>query len=61
MNSPNDPLEFYLEGKKDSKTLIIFMQGWPDSNQVWEPLDWKTTLADSRLLFINFPNTSKTQ
>ena len=55
------PLEFYLEGKEGSKNLVIFMQGWPDNNQVWEPLEWKQTISENRLLFINFPNTTNTQ
>lgn len=28
---------------------------------MWEPLDAANTLKDNQLLFINFPNTSKTQ
>jgi hypothetical protein len=55
------PLEYYLEGKENSKSLIVFMQGWPDNNQVWEPLEWKETISGNRLLFINFPNSTKTQ
>lgn len=54
-------LEYYLEGSESSKELVIFMQGWPDNNQVWEPLEWNQNLSDKRLLFINFPNTTKTQ
>jgi hypothetical protein len=54
-------LEYFLEGSKESKSLVVFLQGWPDNNQVWDPLQWKSTLNENRLLFINFPNTTTTQ
>ena len=50
-----------MEGNKDSKEIVVFLQGWPDNCQVWEPIDYKDTLKDSRVLFVNFPNTSKSQ
>lgn len=56
-----EPLEYFLEGKSGSKDIVVFLQGWPDNHQVWEPLDANNTLKDNRLLYINFPNTSKTQ
>ncbi len=54
-------MEYYLEGNSESKNIVVFLQGWPDNHQVWEPLDHANTLKDSQQLFINFPNTSKTQ
>jgi len=41
--------------------LIVFLQGWPDNHLVWEPLQWKSTLNENRLLFVNFPNSTTTQ
>ena len=56
-----EPLEYFLDGNKDSKNIVVFLQGWPDNHQVWEPLDHQNTLKDNQVLFVNFPNTSKSQ
>ena len=55
------PLEYFLSGNKNSKDIVVFLQGWPDNHKVWETLDHANTLKDSQVLFINFPNTSKSQ
>ena len=57
----NEPLEYFMEGNQNSKNIVVFLQGWPDNHQVWEPIDHQNTLKDNRVLFINFPNTSKSQ
>jgi hypothetical protein len=60
-SSEVETLEYFVEGKKDAKTAVVFFQGWPDNNTVWDPLDWQNTMKDNKLIFINFPNTSSTQ
>jgi hypothetical protein len=35
------PLRHYLEGNNKSKTLIVFLQGWPDNRQMWDWINWK--------------------
>lgn len=54
----SEPLLHYVEGKEDSKTLLVFLQGWPDNHVMWDWIDWKDSLSDHRLLFIDFPNTA---
>ena len=56
-----EPLQYFLDGNQKSKNIVVFLQGWPDNHHVWEPIDHQNTLKDNQVLFINFPNTSKSQ
>jgi hypothetical protein len=50
-------LEWKLEGNKESKKVVIFLQGWPDNWELWNCLNYKEELKDMAMLFINWPNT----
>lgn len=50
-------LPFELIGKSSSQALLIFLHGWPDTYQLWDPLI--NSLSDDFLcLNISYPNFS---
>lgn len=52
-----DVLEHQISGNLQSSTLLVFVQGWPDSLDMWEYyMAVSTELKDFRILKINFPN-----
>lgn len=51
------PLEYSIEGNLESTTLIVFLQGWPDSKELWqEKMNSSTLLPEYKLMYIDFPN-----
>lgn len=51
-------LEHFEGGDKESKNLVVFLQGWPDNAAMWDWINWQENLSNNHLLFINFPNTN---
>lgn len=53
-------LEHQISGDLSSKTLLVFLQGWPDSLDMWEYyMGVSNELKDFKILKINFPNYGK--
>ena len=50
------PLEYYISGDPQSTTLLVFLQGWPDSMEMWDYITPDALLGDFRLLRMNIPN-----
>lgn len=60
MSGSSDLLEHVVKGNADSKTLVVFLQGWPDSLEMWEEkMQSEENFADYKQLYINFPNYGK--
>ena len=41
MTTNQEPLLHYVEGNKESKSLLVFLQGWPDNHVMWDWINWK--------------------
>jgi hypothetical protein len=53
-------LELQLSGDLNSTTLLVFLQGWPDSADMWEYyMGVSNELKDYKILKINLPNYGK--
>ena len=50
------PLEHYISGNPQSAILLVFLQGWPDSMEMWDCLSPEATLGEFQLLRMNIPN-----
>lgn len=60
MTSSVEPLEHEITGNSSAKTLLIFLQGWPDSMEMWENyIQPGKNLSEFRILTMNFPNSGK--
>lgn len=50
------PLEYVVSGSMSSSTLLVFLQGWPDSMEMWDCFEPDASLGQFRLLRMNIPN-----
>lgn len=49
-------LPFEASGKKDSKTLVVLLHGWPDSVRLWDATIAQVKDEDAQFLNISYPN-----